>query len=48
MATREQQGQMLAPGESVDWPVPGSIAKVAFTTVNDYGGRVEHRAAVNP
>lgn len=48
VATLEQQGQMLAPGESVDWPVPGSIAKVAFTTVNDYGGRVEHRAAVNP
>lgn len=48
VATLEQQGRMLAPGESVDWPVPGSIAKVAFTTINDYGGRVEHRAAVNP
>jgi len=48
VATLEQQGRMLAPGESVDWPVTAAIAEVAFTSVNDYGGRVEHRAAVNP
>lgn len=46
LAKLEEQGRMIAPGESVRWPVGATANRVAFTTINDYGGRVEHSAAV--
>ncbi|KGO99120.1 fimbrial biogenesis chaperone [Novilysobacter defluvii] len=48
LQTLEDKGRMLAPGESARWPVDGPVGQVAFTTVNDYGGRVEYTSAVEP
>lgn len=42
----EENGQMLPPGGTAEWNAPGTVADVAFTTVNDYGGRAEHKAGV--
>ncbi|SKA19986.1 fimbrial biogenesis chaperone [Novilysobacter spongiicola] len=48
LATLEERGRMLAPGEKARWAVDGAVRQVAFTTVNDYGGRAEYTSAVGP
>ena len=46
LVTVEESGQMIPPGGTTGWSVPDMVADVAFTTVNDYGGRAEHTSGV--
>lgn len=40
------KGRMVAPGQSLEFPVSTVVDRVRFSTINDYGGRVEHTALV--
>ena len=42
----EVKGKMIAPGESQTYPLKntGSISNLSFSTVNDYGALVNHKA----
>lgn len=42
----EEQGKMLAPGQQLEFTVPVATAQVRFTTINDFGGRVERTVTV--
>lgn len=38
----EEEGTMVEPKQNLEFTVPADIEQVRFTTINDYGGRVEH------
>lgn len=42
----EDKGVMLAPRQSLEFPASAGGRQVRFSTINDYGGRVERTAAV--
>ncbi len=45
-AVVEEEGKMLAPGQQLEFTVPATTAQVRFTTINDFGGRVERTVTV--
>ena len=42
----EEKGKMVGPNQQMVLDASGPIEKVRFTTINDYGGRVENSASV--
>ncbi|WP_050453670.1 fimbria/pilus periplasmic chaperone [Candidatus Burkholderia verschuerenii] len=49
-APKFDEGDMVAPGAEIALPLSGApstgIGKVAFTTLNDYGGPIKHEATL--
>ncbi|RTQ87515.1 MULTISPECIES: fimbrial biogenesis chaperone [Stenotrophomonas] len=41
--TINDQGTMVAPLQSLDFDMPSGTGQLRFITINDYGGRVEHK-----
>lgn len=39
----EDKGKMVSPMQSAEFVAPADLDQVRFITINDYGGRVEHR-----
>lgn len=42
----EDKGVMVAPMQSLEFAVPVTSVQVRFITINDYGGRVEHKVVL--
>ncbi|MGH8053066.1 MAG: fimbrial biogenesis chaperone [Stenotrophomonas sp.] len=42
----KEKSVMLAPGKSQEFPASAGVTQVRFSTINDYGGRVERTAVV--
>jgi P pilus assembly chaperone PapD len=45
--TIEDKGKMVLPRQSLEFTVPANTDAVRFSSINDYGGRVEHTLRVS-
>jgi P pilus assembly chaperone PapD len=43
----EDKGTMVAPKQNLEFAAPAGTTEVRFITINDYGGRVEHKVRLD-